>query len=152
MQLIAPRQHHTHTSRHTDAKHLLSWQVEGFLSECPQMAEASRVSMVTLSADVQMLRKGIDLILYEREKQQNNFIIYAFYLNAVHKGAARRLALPYWSIGLLSHFNNPSSLSLSLCLSPTLFPCKGTLACRTGFVSFLIGIQMPTSLPPNTLR
>ena len=61
-------------------------QVEGFLSECPSMFEASRVSMVTLSSDVQTLRKGIDLILYEREKQQNNFIIYSFYLNAVHKG------------------------------------------------------------------
>merc|ERR1712000_23655 len=37
--------------------------------------------------DVQGLRKGIDLILYEREKQQNNFIIHTFYLNAVHKVA-----------------------------------------------------------------
>ena len=30
---------------------------------------------------------GIDLILYEREKQQNNFVIYSFYINAVHKVA-----------------------------------------------------------------
>ena len=62
-------------------------QTESFLSECPLMFDASRVSMATLSSDVQTLRKGIDLILYEREKQQNNFIIYSFYLNAVHKGA-----------------------------------------------------------------
>jgi hypothetical protein len=61
-------------------------QVESFLDEVSCLHEASRVSTVTLSADVQTLRKGIDLILYEREKQQNNFIIYAFYLNAVHKG------------------------------------------------------------------
>ena len=33
------------------------------------------------------LRKGIDLILYEREKQQANFVIYAFYTNAVQKVA-----------------------------------------------------------------
>eukprot|EP00048_Salpingoeca_helianthica_P023316 m.23583 g.23583 ORF g.23583 m.23583 type:complete len:978 (-) comp8539_c1_seq1:23-2956(-) len=62
-------------------------QVESFLSEIPSLPDASRVSMVTLTSDVQTLRKGIDLILYEREKQQNNFIIFAFYQNAVHKVA-----------------------------------------------------------------
>lgn len=62
-------------------------QVEGFLDELQPIEAASRVSMVTLSQDVQWMRKGIDLILYEREKQQNNFVIYSFYLNAVHKGA-----------------------------------------------------------------
>lgn len=90
-------------------------QVEGFLDELEPVEAASRVSLVsnglcislldvlrpaanpetlapsnsmqvTLSQDVQWMRKGIDLILYEREKQQNNFIIYNFYLNAVHKG------------------------------------------------------------------
>eukprot|EP00043_Microstomoeca_roanoka_P008796 m.84566 g.84566 ORF g.84566 m.84566 type:complete len:956 (+) comp14393_c0_seq1:225-3092(+) len=62
-------------------------QVERFLDELAALPEASRASMVTLTTDVQGLRKGIDLILYEREKQQNNYIIYSFYANAVHKVA-----------------------------------------------------------------
>ena len=62
-------------------------QVERFLDELDALPDAARVSMVTLTSDVQGLRKGIDLILYEREKQQNNYIIYAFYENAVQKGA-----------------------------------------------------------------
>jgi hypothetical protein len=42
---------------------------------------------VTLATDVTGLRKGIDLILYEREKQPANFVIFTFYNNAVHKVA-----------------------------------------------------------------
>ena len=45
-------------------------QVEAFLEEVQSLPEASRVSTVTLAQDVQTLRKGIDLVLYEREKQQ----------------------------------------------------------------------------------
>ena len=36
----------------------------------------------------QGLKNGIDLILYEREKQQANFVIFSFYTNAVHKGTS----------------------------------------------------------------
>ena len=32
--------------------------------------------MMTLVADVQGLRKGIDLTLFEREKQSSNYILY----------------------------------------------------------------------------
>ncbi|EGD81374.1 hypothetical protein PTSG_02093 [Salpingoeca rosetta] len=60
-------------------------QVERFLDELASLPDAARVSLVTLTSDVQGLRKGIDLILYEREKQQNNYIIYSFYANAVNK-------------------------------------------------------------------
>eukprot|EP01147_Barroeca_monosierra_P001750 gene1750-4863_t len=60
-------------------------QVERFVSELDALPDAARVSMVTLSSDVQGLRKGIDLILYEREKQQHNFVIYSFYAHAVNK-------------------------------------------------------------------
>ena len=42
---------------------------------------------MTLQTDVTGLRKGIDLILYEREKQSANFVIFSFYNNAVHKVA-----------------------------------------------------------------
>ena len=45
------------------------------------------MSSVTLATDVTGLRKGIDLILYEREKQPTNFVIFSFYNNAVHKVA-----------------------------------------------------------------
>ena len=62
-------------------------QVEGFLEELKPVEAAARVSLVSVSHDVQWLRKGIDLILYEREKQQGNFVIFSFYLNAVHKVA-----------------------------------------------------------------
>ncbi len=57
-----------------------------FVDELEVTKDASHVSTVTLASDMQGLRKGIDLILYEREKQQNNFIIHTFYLNAVPKG------------------------------------------------------------------
>jgi len=60
---------------------------EHFYETIVQLEEAARVSLVTLQTDVSGLRKGIDLILYEREKQQANFVIYAFYTNAVQKVA-----------------------------------------------------------------
>lgn len=60
-------------------------QCEFFYESIHRLDEASRVSLVTLQTDVTGLRKGIDLILYEREKQQNNFVIYSFYMNAVQK-------------------------------------------------------------------
>ena len=62
-------------------------QVEHFANTLTGLEIASRVSLQTLQTDVAGLRKGIDLILYEREKQQQNFIIYSFYTNAVHKVA-----------------------------------------------------------------
>jgi hypothetical protein len=62
-------------------------QCEAFFETIAKLEEASRVSLVTLQTDVQGLRKGIDLILYEREKQQANFVIYTFYTNAVQKVA-----------------------------------------------------------------
>eukprot|EP00055_Hartaetosiga_balthica_P017277 m.114632 g.114632 ORF g.114632 m.114632 type:complete len:949 (-) comp9281_c4_seq1:142-2988(-) len=62
-------------------------QIERFLEELAPTHDASRVSLVTVTQDVKGLRKGIDLILYEREKQQNNFIVHSFYANAVHKVA-----------------------------------------------------------------
>lgn len=37
------------------------------------------VSMQTLAQDVQALRKGIDITLYEREKQSQNFVIFISY-------------------------------------------------------------------------
>lgn len=61
--------------------------VENFMETLTTIEEASKISLVTLQTDVSGLRKGIDLILYEREKQQNNFVIYSFYINAVHKVA-----------------------------------------------------------------
>ena len=64
-------------------------QVQRFLEDLAPVHDAAHVSTMTLANDVQGLRKGIDLILYEREKQQNNFIIHTFYLNAVHKGGGR---------------------------------------------------------------
>ncbi len=65
--------------------HLL--QVVGFVEDIKSVSDAAKVSLVTLATDVQGLKNGIDLILYEREKQQTNFVIFAFYNNAVHKGA-----------------------------------------------------------------
>jgi hypothetical protein len=61
--------------------------VKGWMDDLHQIFEAANVSMITLASDVQTLRKGIDMVLYEREKQQNNFIIYTFYTSAVHKVA-----------------------------------------------------------------
>ncbi|EDQ90265.1 uncharacterized protein MONBRDRAFT_31999 [Monosiga brevicollis MX1] len=61
--------------------------VERFIDDLEAVGDAARVSIVTLSTDVQGLRKGIDLVLYEREKQQNNFILHSFYLHAVQKVA-----------------------------------------------------------------
>jgi hypothetical protein len=61
-------------------------QIESFQRDLAAVPHAARVSLVTLTTDVQGLRKGIDLVLYEREKQQSNFVLHAFYLNAVHKG------------------------------------------------------------------
>ncbi|XP_048575973.1 formin-like protein isoform X2 [Nematostella vectensis] len=46
---------------------------------------ASHVSLQTLAADVQGLRKGLDLTKSERDKQPNNFIIFNFYNNAFRK-------------------------------------------------------------------
>ncbi|EDO40029.1 predicted protein [Nematostella vectensis] len=43
------------------------------------------VSLQTLAADVQGLRKGLDLTKSERDKQPNNFIIFNFYNNAFRK-------------------------------------------------------------------
>ena len=60
--------------------------VERFLDEMEYIKDAAHVSLVTLTQDVQGLRKGIDLILYEREKQQQNFVVHSFYMSAVHKG------------------------------------------------------------------
>jgi formic-like protein len=57
------------------------------VEDIDSVREASKVSSVTLATDVQGLRNGIDLILYEREKQPNNFVIFSFYNNAVHKGS-----------------------------------------------------------------
>eukprot|EP00056_Hartaetosiga_gracilis_P005313 m.83493 g.83493 ORF g.83493 m.83493 type:complete len:949 (+) comp12123_c0_seq2:16-2862(+) len=68
-------------------------QIERFLDELNPTHDASRVSFVTVTQDVKGLRVGIDLILYEREKQQNNFIVHSFYANAVHKVA--RIAEQY---------------------------------------------------------
>ena len=62
-------------------------QCEHFYETLGGLEEASRVSLVTLGTDVAGLRKGIDLILYEREKQQTNYILYTFYINAVEKVA-----------------------------------------------------------------
>mmetsp|Transcript_33468 Transcript_33468/g.87813 ORF Transcript_33468/g.87813 Transcript_33468/m.87813 type:complete len:979 (-) Transcript_33468:1558-4494(-) len=62
-------------------------QVEHFADTLYGLEVASKVSLQTLQTDVTGLRKGIDLILYEREKQQQNFVIYSFYTNAVHKVA-----------------------------------------------------------------
>jgi len=62
-------------------------QCEHFYETLEGLEEASRVSIVTLGTDVAGLRKGIDLILYEREKQQTNYILYTFYINAVEKVA-----------------------------------------------------------------
>ncbi|XP_065846730.1 formin-like protein 3 [Oscarella lobularis] len=45
-------------------------------------SKAKGVSMMTLVADVQGLRKGIDLTLFEREKQSSNYILYCFYNRA----------------------------------------------------------------------
>jgi len=59
--------------------------VEAFWEKLAGVEKASRISIVSLQADVKALRNGIDLILYEREKQKENFIIYSFYLNAVQK-------------------------------------------------------------------
>ncbi|XP_065183760.1 formin-like protein isoform X2 [Sycon ciliatum] len=52
------------------------------------LAGATGVSMQTLAQDVQGLRKGIDITLYEREKQSNNFIIFSFYNRAFRKVTA----------------------------------------------------------------
>eukprot|EP00118_Oscarella_pearsei_P004550 m.19705 g.19705 ORF g.19705 m.19705 type:complete len:1124 (+) comp27884_c0_seq2:125-3496(+) len=48
-------------------------------------SRATGVSMMTLAADVQGLRKGIDLTLFEREKQSSNYILYCFYNRAVKR-------------------------------------------------------------------
>eukprot|EP00052_Salpingoeca_macrocollata_P009845 m.77324 g.77324 ORF g.77324 m.77324 type:complete len:908 (+) comp17281_c0_seq1:168-2891(+) len=80
------RQTLLHYIVHTVTEHYP--QALQFLSELEKpVADASRVSLVTLTQDVQGLRKGIDLILYEREKQQQNYVIHCFYLHAVHKVA-----------------------------------------------------------------
>lgn len=49
---------------------------------------ATTVSMQTLAADVQGLRKGLDLTKSERDKQPDNFIIFTFY-NAAFKKVQR---------------------------------------------------------------
>lgn len=46
---------------------------------------ATTVSMQTLAADVQGLRKGLDLTKSERDKQPDNFIIFTFYNAAFRK-------------------------------------------------------------------
>ena len=46
------------------------------------------VALVLCRADRALLIQGIDMTLYEREKQHANFIIYSFYLSAVNKVAA----------------------------------------------------------------
>jgi len=61
--------------------------IENFYETLEGVEAASKVSLVTLQTDVVGLRRGIDLILYEREKQQNNFVVYAFYMQAVQKVA-----------------------------------------------------------------
>ena len=66
--------------------------VNRFLQDMAALPAAATVSSVTLQSDVAGLRKGIDLVLYEREKQSGNFILHSFYLNAVHKGKACLLA------------------------------------------------------------
>ena len=53
----------------------------GFTIVCCTLVEAvfvclCIVSMQTLAQDVQGLRKGIDLTLFEREKQTSNFVLY----------------------------------------------------------------------------
>lgn len=49
---------------------------------------ATTVSMQTLSADVQGLRKGLDLTKTERDKQPDNYVIFTFY-NAAFKKVQR---------------------------------------------------------------
>lgn len=49
---------------------------------------ATTVSMQTLAADVQGLRKGLDLTKSERDKQPDNFVIFTFY-NAAFKKVQR---------------------------------------------------------------
>jgi hypothetical protein len=58
-----------------------------------KLTTASGISMQTLAQDVQGLRKGIDLTLFEREKQASNFVLYSFYNRAVRK--VTRLAEAY---------------------------------------------------------
>eukprot|EP00730_Choanoeca_flexa_P009306 TRINITY_DN12625_c1_g4_i1.p1 TRINITY_DN12625_c1_g4~~TRINITY_DN12625_c1_g4_i1.p1 ORF type:complete len:948 (+),score=345.06 TRINITY_DN12625_c1_g4_i1:238-3081(+) len=61
--------------------------VQRFMDDMRAIPSAATVSSVTLQSDVAGLRKGIDLVLYEREKQSGNFVLHSFYLNAVHKVA-----------------------------------------------------------------
>ncbi|XP_031555885.1 formin-like protein 3 isoform X2 [Actinia tenebrosa] len=46
---------------------------------------ATQVSIQTLAADVQGLRKGLDLTKSEKDKQPNNFVIFNFYNRAFRK-------------------------------------------------------------------
>jgi len=49
------------------------------------LERSTKVSLQMIAADVQSLRKGLDLAKAEKEKQQRNFIIYNFYNRALTK-------------------------------------------------------------------
>lgn len=61
-------------------------QAERFVEDLADVTAASRVSLVTLASDVKGIRKGIDLVGYELEKQPGNFVLYCFYQSAIAKG------------------------------------------------------------------
>ncbi|KAL9956184.1 hypothetical protein ACROYT_G037628 [Oculina patagonica] len=85
-------------TRTTDRKQtFLSYIVEIVQKRFPDLQDfseelyldgATTVSMQTLAADVQGLRKGLDLTKSERDRQPDNFIIFTFY-NAAFKKVQR---------------------------------------------------------------
>eukprot|EP00049_Salpingoeca_infusionum_P027281 m.31484 g.31484 ORF g.31484 m.31484 type:complete len:956 (-) comp9422_c1_seq2:510-3377(-) len=101
-----------HFLAHTVEEHYP--QVLRFMDELSSLPEASRVSLQTLMTDVNNLRKGIDLILYEREKQQSNFVVHTFYHNAVHKVAriAERYKIMHaqYKVVCLKYNENPDKV------------------------------------------
>lgn len=82
-------------TRSTDRKQtFLSYIVDVVRRKFPDLQDfaddlyvdgATTVSMQTLAADVQGLRKGLDLTKSERDKQPENFIIFTFYNTAFKK-------------------------------------------------------------------
>jgi len=82
-------------TRTTDRKQtFLSYIVDVVQKKFPDLQDfadelyldgATTVSMQTLVADVQGLRKGLDLTKTERDKQPDNFVIFTFYNSAFKK-------------------------------------------------------------------
>jgi hypothetical protein len=56
-----------------------------FLDEFDVMRAASNVSTATLATDVSGLSKGLEHIMAEIHRSPQNFVVYSFYANSVHK-------------------------------------------------------------------